>query len=58
MWDEGETPAVVDKHWAELTEAEVSAATTMGYTAEDWDAEEDEEEEESDEDDDDGEEEI
>ena len=58
MWDEGETPAVVDKHWAELTEAEVSAATTMGYTAEDWDAEEDEEEEESDEDDEDGEEEI
>ena len=52
MWDEGETPAVVDKHWAELSEAEVSAATTMGYTAEDWDAEEEEEEEEeSDEDD-------
>ena len=38
-WDEGIPPEVCSQRWASLSAAERTAASLLGYTAVDWDAE-------------------
>jgi len=37
IWDKGESAAVFDKDWDQLTAAELKAASIIGYTAKTWD---------------------